>query len=444
MKSFLVKPASSLRGRITLPGDKSIAHRAVIIAAISKGKTSVKNFPANKDCLVTVKAIKDLGIRIIYSRKTAVATIFGRGLRGLRKPKKYIFASESGTTFRLLLGILAGQDFLVTLKAGNSLSTRPMRRVTEPLRMMGAKIYGQPAAGSRQPEEYPPIIIRGGSLHPITYRMPVASAQVKSAILLAGLYADGTTKISEPLKTRDHSERMLSLYKADIKIKNNFIAIKGNKNLLSPSSIYIPADISSAAFFMVAAAILPDSKIIIENVSLNPSRTGIIRVLKRMGADIKFRVKSQESRVQHEPMGDIIVESSVLKGARVSAKEVPSLIDELPILMVAACFAKSRTIFNGVQELRFKETDRIRAMSDNLRKMGAKIKVLKRSGSEIIVVDGITKLRGRKVRSFGDHRTAMSMIIAGLRAEGSTLIDDVSCIDKSFPEFLTILKSLIK
>jgi 3-phosphoshikimate 1-carboxyvinyltransferase len=279
----------------------------------------------------------------------------------------------------------------------------------------------------------------------------VASAQVKSAILLAGLYAEGTTKISEPLKTRDHSERMLSLYKADIKIKNNFIAIKGNKNLLSPSTIYIPADISSAAFFMIAAAILPDSKIIIENVSLNPSRMGIIRVLKRMGADIKFRVpacpagrQSLESRVQHEPMGDIIVKSSILKGARVSAKEIPSLIDELPILMVAACFARGKTVLEGVQELRVKETDRIRAMSDNLHKMGAKIKALKHSGSEIIVVDGVAKLRGRKVRSFGDHRTAMSMIIAGLKAEGSTLIDDVSCIDKSFPEFLTILKPLVR
>jgi 3-phosphoshikimate 1-carboxyvinyltransferase len=329
--------------------------------------------------------------------------------------------------------------------------------------MMGAEISAKCKAKSvKRIEEYPPITIRGGNLKPITYKMPVASAQVKSAILLAGLYTSGLTQIIEPIKTRDHTERMLKQFKAEIKVKGpafvkapagcppkrskggpNKIVIKGNQLLVAPKNIYIPGDISSASFFLVLASILPNSQIWLRKVSLNPSRAGIIKVLKRMGADI--RVTSYELRVtSYEPMGDIRVSSSKLKGTIVKKAEIPSLIDELPILMVAACFAKGKTVFNGVEELRVKETDRIRSMSENLRKMGADIEIYQTAQSEKIIIHGGKRLQGAKVKSFRDHRTALSMIIAGLAAEGKTLIDDISCINKSFPDFLSLLKPLLR
>jgi len=449
MRPFFVRRSCGIKGKITLLGDKSIAHRSVIISAISRGKTVIRNFPANDDCLATLKALKDLGVDLVYRKQLAEVMVCGRGLYGLSSPlKKYLFCAQSGTTFRLLLGLLAGQDFATTLKAGGSLSRRPMRRVTEPLRMMGAIINSTPpSAGppsAEKIEEYPPITIRGGDLKPITYRMPVASAQVKSAILLAGLYAGGQTKVIEPIATRDHTERMLGLFKADIKVRGNIINIRGGKNLVSCRRVYIPGDLSSAAFFMAAAAILPHSRLTIKQVGLNPSRLGIVKVLKRMGADIKFRVQGSGFRVQYEPMGDIIVKSSALNGARVRKEEIPSLIDELPVLMVAACFAKGETVLEGVEELRVKETDRIRSMKENLQKMGAKIVIRRRRGKEDLIIEGVNKLHGAKVSSFNDHRTAMSMVVAGLAAEGATRIDDISCLAKSFPEFLTTLKPLIQ
>jgi len=273
--------------------------------------------------------------------------------------------------------------------------------------------------------------------------MPVASAQVKSAILLAGLYAKGNTQVIEPVKTRDHTERMLELFKASIKLKRNAIVIKGNQPLVSPGRITIPGDISSASFFLVLAAILPNSRLIIRNVGLNPSRNGVMRVLKRMGAKIKVSsLKSQVLGV--EPLGDIIIKSSLLKGTVVKKEEIPSLIDELPILIVAACNARGITVFEGVGELRVKETDRIRSMSENLRKMGADIVVSKTGSSEKIIIKGVKQLKGVRVRSFGDHRTAMSMVVAGLNAQGKTYIDDIICINKSFPDFLNLLGVLIK
>ena len=443
MRSFLIRPASRIKGRVILPGDKSIAHRTLIISSIACGKTVISNFPANEDCLATLKALQELGVNIVCKKPSGVR-VDGSGLYGLRKPKKYIFTQESGTTFRMLLGLLSGQDFSVTLKAGKLLSRRPMRRVSEPLRQMGASISSKFQARSSRLEEYPPITIKGGNLHPISYKMPVASAQVKSAILLAGLYTQGETRVIEAVPTRDHTERMLRLFKADIKIKGNVVSIRGDKRLISPGRIYIPADISSAAFFMVAAAILDDSEINIKNVILNPTRAGIVKVLKRMGANIKFQAPSSKFPAQDDPMGDIIVKSSRLNGVKVSKREIPSLIDELPVLMVAACLARGKTVFEGVQELRVKETDRIRSMSDNLVKMGAKIRVRRGKEGEDLIIEGVPRLYGASVYSFSDHRTAMSMIVAGLKAEGSTKIDDISCIDKSFPGFLAILKSLIR
>lgn len=440
MKSLQVKPTCShLKGEITLPGDKSIAHRSIILSAISVGETIIENFPTSKDCIYTVKAFKKLGINI---KGSSTIRVLGRGLYGLKRPQGPIFVGNSGTTLRIILGVLAGQDFKVRLMPGRSLSRRPMRRVTLPLRLMGARIDSRLKIKDSKIEEYPPITINAGNLRPIAYKMPIASAQVKSAILLAGLYAKGKTTVIEQIKSRDHTERMLKLFRADIKLKQNTIVIKGNKKLVSPKRIYLPGDISSGSFFIVLATLLADSKIQIRNISLNPSRIGIIRVLKRMGANIK--IQNPKTKVQnYEPMGDLRVKSSRLKGTRVEKEEVPSLIDELPILMVAACKAKGRTILEGLSELRVKETDRIKSLSKNLKRMGAIIKVVKGSDSEKIIVQGVKELKGCRVMTFGDHRTAMSMVIAALVARGRTHIDDVSCINKSFPGFLSILKTLI-
>ncbi|MGD0336762.1 MAG: 3-phosphoshikimate 1-carboxyvinyltransferase [Candidatus Omnitrophota bacterium] len=447
MRPFVVKPLLGLEGEISLLGDKSIAHRALILGAVSCGKTIIKNFPANDDCLATLKILQELGVPItknIQSPKKLSLTvnIEGRGLYGLRKPRKPLFCSESGTTLRLLLGLLAGQNFSAYLKAAPSLSSRPMLRVTAPLRLMGAAISARRKTQGAKREEYPPVRISGGGLKSIIYKMPVASAQVKSALLLAGLYADGKTIIIEPVRTRDHTERMLRLFKAGVKVIGNKIVIKRRVKLSSPGEIFLPGDISSAAFFMVLASLIPGARITIKKVSLNPLRTGVIRVLKRMGAHIKV-TKSQSHKVTSaEPIGDLLVKSSSLRGTVVRKKEIPSLIDELPVLMVAASFAKGKTVFEGAEELRVKETDRIRSMSLNLRKMGARISLVKRGNAEKVVITGTKPLKAVGVSSFGDHRTAMSMIVAGLAAHGSTKIDDISCINKSFPDFIAKLNSL--
>jgi 3-phosphoshikimate 1-carboxyvinyltransferase len=271
--------------------------------------------------------------------------------------------------------------------------------------------------------------------------MPIASAQVKGAVLLAGLYAAGRTCVIEPGASRDHSERMLKLFKAKIKVKGNTILIEGRQELSSPGKIYIPGDISSASFFMLLAAISPQAHLVLEKIGLNHSRYGIIRVLKRMGANLRVKLhRAQESG--SEPMGDISIRSSKLTGVTVKKKEIPSLIDELPVLMAAACFAKGRSVFEGAGELRVKETDRIRSMSENLRKMGASISVCAAPAGENIIIIGKGGLRGAKVKSFGDHRTAMSIVVAGLAASGQTHLDDISCIRKSFPDFIEKLKSV--
>lgn len=438
MKLFVVKSKTRLRGRISFPGDKSIAHRAVILSSLAAGKTVIENFPANKDCLATVSVFRKLGVKII--RNGSTVTIFGKGLEGLRKPTGPIFVSESGTTLRLLMGVLSGQNFSAKLTAAESLSRRPMLRVATPLRLMGAIINSKLKIQDSRKEEYPPIVISGRNLKAITYRMPVASAQVKSAILLAGLYACGKTLVIEPMPTRDHTERMLKLFKSGVKVNGNKIVMRGKAELVSPGRIRIPGDISSASFFMVAASVIPGSNIELRNISLNPGRSGIVRVLRRMGADI--RVSSSQPSAASEPAGDLIAKSSALKATRVSKKEIPSLIDELPVLMVAATQAKGRTVFSGVGELRIKESDRIKSMADNLKKMGACIKVSGRSGREDVIVSGPVQLKGARVKSFGDHRIAMSMVVAGQVAKGDTLIEDISCISKSFPGFLKALKAL--
>ncbi|MGD9015549.1 MAG: 3-phosphoshikimate 1-carboxyvinyltransferase [Candidatus Omnitrophota bacterium] len=439
-----IKPARSICGEIFLPGDKSIAHRSIIISAIAKGKTYIDNFPTSRDCRTTCDAFKKLGIRISTvskSKEYLNLCVTGNGL-GLKKPSRRINVTESGTTTRLILGVLAGQEFPVTLFTQiKSLSNRPMRRITKPLRKMGAQIE----AREERNNEYLPIRIRGGSLRSIRYKLSVPSAQVKSALLLAGLYAKGITKIIEPVKTRDHTERMLKDFGAGIKVKDKLISISSKKELVSPGKINIPGDISSASFFIIAAILLPRSHLLIKSVSLNPTRLGLIRVLKRMKAQIKLIPRRRSGG---DPIGDIVIKSSKLSGTKVKRSEIPQLIDELPILMVAACFAKGKTVIEGVQELRVKETDRINSMQANLSKMGAEIEVSYSSRSaglqEKIVIRPTGRLRGARVSSFNDHRTAMSMIIAGLVADGPTLIDDDRCIAKSFPGFRKVLRGVVK
>lgn len=447
MKSLCVKPGSTIQGKISLPGDKSIAHRALIIAAIAKGATFIKNFPANEDCLSTLSALRKLGVRITKNSRSkglSEIKVFGRGLYGLKQPRGPLFLGDSGTSFRLLSGLLSGQGYCLRLEAGPSLSRRPMRRINVPLRMMGARITARcrrSAAGRR--EEYPPLTIKGGNLEGITYTLPVPSAQVKSAIILAGLYAGGVTCVVEAIKTRDHTERMLKLFQAGIKTIRNRIAINGGRDLFSPGTVYIPGDVSSAAFFVVMTAVVPGSRLVIQNVGLNPLRTGALRVLKRMGANIKIVNLAGRRAVGLEPAGNIIVKGSMLKAVTVKKKEIPSMIDELPILMLAASLARGRTVFEGVGELRVKETDRINSMCKNLAAMGARVKIAGRGNSENIIIYGVKELRGGKVKSFGDHRTAMSMVAASLTAKGRVEIDDLGCIRKSFPTFLDKLNSII-
>jgi 3-phosphoshikimate 1-carboxyvinyltransferase len=434
MASFVTQGVRPLKGTIRLGGDKSIAHRAVMLASLAEGTTSIRNFPIHKDAAVTLRVFACLGVKIKKNKNSVIVN--GKGLSGLKAPEGKLSAGESGTTLRLLLGILAGQHLKVYLAADKSLSKRPMHRVTQPLRLMGARIMARKIGR----EEHAPLTITGGSLHPISFRMPVASAQVKSSILLAGLYANGTTRVIEPLPTRDHTERMLALFGAKIKQQGRSISIRGCSPLRSPGTIVIPGDVSSASFFIVAASLLEGSRLTMRGVSLNPTRTGALDVLLRMGARIKL---SKRSRGTGEPYGDITVLSGGLKAVTIKKDEVPFLIDELPIIMVAACFARGATILRGVEELRVKETDRIRSMTDNLSKMGASIEIRRFKKREDIIIRGTGSLHGAAVKSYGDHRTAMSMIVAGLAATGKTSIDNITCISKSFPDFLQVLKSVI-
>jgi 3-phosphoshikimate 1-carboxyvinyltransferase len=423
-------------GSITLAGDKSIAHRALLLGAISCGKTILNNFPLHDDSLSTLNALIALGVKI--KRRGDSVIISGTGLRGLKASGKPVFVNNSGTTLRLLAGLLSGMDFTTRLTAADSLLRRPMSRINNPLRLMGARIRSRKRSG----EEYAPLIIKGGRLKGIIYRPAVASAQVKSAILLAGLFAQGKTKVIERVKTRDHTERMLKIFGADLAVNNRSVILKPGKTLASPGRIYIPGDISSAAFFMVLAAIVPGSKVAIRHLSLNPTRSGIINVLKRMQAAIKIVAVSHDKAADFEPIGDIVVRSSRLKGTVIGEREIPSLVDELPILMVAACFAEGRTLIKGAGELRVKETDRINSMTMNLKNMGADIRILRRGRAEDIVIRGQGRLCGAKLKSFGDHRTAMSMVVAALAAQGESRLDDIGCVSKSFPDFLKILKNL--
>ncbi len=418
MTRFVCKPGGSLGGNFRVPGDKSISHRSIILASIADGSSHISGFLQGEDSLNTMRAFQQMGVPI--TRNQGEVTVSGVGLHGLQAPATDLDMGNSGTAMRLLLGLLAGQSFDARLIGDSSLSSRPMLRVIQPLQQMGAVI--ESADGGRAP-----LQVRGGQvLEAIDYRMPMASAQVKSCLLLAGLYARGETIVHEPAPTRDHSERMLRGFGCDVESNAGEIRLRGNQ-ALSACDIDVPADISSAAFFMVAASIASDSDITLQHVGINPTRTGVIDILKLMGADIDI-VNRQE--MGGEPVADIRVRSAALSGIEIPESLVPLAIDEFPVLLVAAACAVGETRLSGAEELRVKESDRIQAMSDGLTRLGIETEV-KPDG--IIIQGG--KLDGGEVDSHGDHRIAMAFSVASLAARRDICIRDCSNVNTSFPGF---------
>jgi 3-phosphoshikimate 1-carboxyvinyltransferase len=423
---YIVKPSKGITGEIEVPGDKSISHRSIILGAIAEGVTTVKGFLRGEDNFSTLKAFGSMGVRI--DDDGTVLKIHGVGLNGLKEPEDVIDCGNSGTTMRILSGLLAGQPFFSVLTGDKYLRRRPMKRIIKPLSMMGGEIIG------RSGGEKAPLAIIGKKLKGISYESPVSSAQIKSAVLLAGLYAEGETLVKEPQLSRDHSERMLKYFGADIKRSGLEVSVSGNK-ALHGRDITVPGDISSAAFFIVAALIVPNSKLLIRNVGINSTRTGVIDILLKMGGNIQLQ---NQREVSGEPVADILVISSPLKGVEISGDVVPRAIDEFPVISVAAALAEGVTLISDAHELRVKETDRISAMVGNLKATGVQIE----EKDDGMVIHGISKLSSFSAESFGDHRIAMSMIIAGLAANGSSVVKDISSISTSFPDFLSLIKKV--
>lgn len=425
--NYVVKKQNvPLSGDIEVSPDKSISHRAVILSAIAQGPGNIRNFLKAADTLSTCSCIARLGITVQQAPNEL--TVYGQGLQGLKASEQVLDCGNSGTTMRLMAGLMAGQDFTSVLNGDESLSKRPMKRVIEPLRLMGADISGSN-------ENLPPLKIKGGNLKGINYKMPVASAQVKSALLLAGLNADGSTVVIEPVKSRDHTERMLASMGANIKSNEDGIKLWPGRDLY-PVDWTIPGDISSAAFFMVAASIIPGSCVRIRNVGLNPTRTGIITVLNNMQADIKVENLHQNGG---EPVGDIIVSYSQLKGTLVEGDIIPWLVDEIPVLAVAMAAAEGHSTVKDARELRVKESDRIAAICSQLAVLGVDLKELE-DGFIINGHPGIFK--GGIVDSRGDHRMAMSLAIAGLCGRQETIVQNAEAVNISFPNFWDLLHKI--
>jgi len=424
MVERVIQGSKGIKGDITVAPDKSISHRAVIFSSLARGECVVKNYLHAEDTLTTVKCMMNMGVSI---RKTGSDLIVsGCGLRGLKEPDRVLECNNSGTTMRLLAGLLAGQNFFAVLNGDSSLNRRPMNRVIAPLKLMGADIRG------RREGNNPPLAISGQRLKGITYHLPIASAQVKSAIILAALNAEGVSIIVEPQKSRDHSENMLLAMGATIQVEGRQIIIHPSQEL-SPQEFTIPGDISAAAFFLVAAAIVPGSELRISNVGVNPTRAGILEILQKMGARIKLE---QQRVLGGEAIADIIISSSSLKAVNIEGEIIPRLIDELPILAVAMAAATGESVVRGAGELRVKETDRIQAICSELSKMGIMIDELE---DGFIVKGKDRPFQGARVDSHGDHRIAMSLAIAGLLAEGETIIDNAEVVNISFPDFWKIL-----
>lgn len=427
MDRIEIVPARSLAGEFLPPPDKSISHRAVILSCLAEGRSVVRNFLRAEDTESTMNAFRALGIGIEDEGHRLL--INGKGLRGLSEPSDVIDCGNSGTTIRLVTGVLSGNPFFSVLSGDSSLRNRPMARVINPLSQMGARITAR--AGNR----YPPLAIKGGELMPLKYMMPVASAQVKSSLLLAGLYCEEETRITEPSKSRDHTERMLPALGADLKVEGLTVTIKGGREI-SSMEMEVPGDFSSAAFFIVAALLVPGSEIVVRNVGINPTRTGLLEVLAQMGAKVEI---GNVRDVSGEPVADIYCRGRAhLKAVQLTEEIIPSLIDEFPVLCIAAASAEGFTTIRGASELRVKESDRIRAMATELRKMGVAVEEY----PDGIGITGREKLTGAEVESHGDHRIAMAMTVAALTAEGSTVIQGASAVKISFPGFFDTIKRL--
>ena len=412
---MVIQKIKKAAGQIKVPGDKSISHRAVMLGSLANGVTEISGFLKGADCLSTIDCFRKMGIDIDINGENV--TVHGNGLRGLKKPDEMLYTGNSGTTTRLLCGILAGQNFDTSITGDASIQKRPMGRVVQPLSMMGAKIEN----------EYCPLYITGTKLHGINYKMPVASAQVKTAIILAGLYADGETVIHEIEKSRDHTELMLSAMGADLTVDNLDITVKPT-NDLTAVNVDVPGDISSAAFFLVLGAIMPNSQITVTNVGINPTRTGIIDVLKDMGADITLENVHTSAG---ETVADITVRSSSLKGTTVGGDIIPRLIDELPIIAVAAVFADGQTVIKDAQELKVKETNRIRAVVDEFNKCGIDIT----ETDDGMIINGGKSIHGADFKTYGDHRMAMGLTVLAQLADGESTLDDSDCACVSYPTF---------
>ena len=412
---MVIQKIKKAAGQIKVPGDKSISHRAVMLGSLANGVTEISGFLKGADCLSTIDCFRKMGIDIDINGENV--TVHGNGLRGLKKPDEMLYTGNSGTTTRLLCGILAGQNFDTSITGDASIQKRPMGRVVQPLSMMGAKIEN----------EYCPLYITGTKLHGINYKMPVASAQVKTAIILAGLYADGETVIHEIEKSRDHTELMLSAMGADLTVDNLDITVKPT-NDLTAVNVDVPGDISSAAFFLVLGAIMPNSQITVTNVGINPTRTGIIDVLKDMGADITLENVHTSAG---ETVANITVRSSSLKGTTVGGDIIPRLIDELPIIAVAAVFADGQTVIKDAQELKVKETYRIRAVVDEFNKCGIDIT----ETDDGMIINGGKSIHGADFKTYGDHRMAMSLTVLAQLADSESTLDDSDCACVSYPTF---------
>lgn len=424
-KNYIVQPGGRFKGRIRVPGDKSISHRSIMLGSLAEGTTNVTGFLEGEDALATLASFRAMGVQI-DGPKDGKVTVHGVGMHGLTAPKEDVYLGNSGTSIRLLSGLLAGQDFASTLTGDKSLSGRPMKRVTDPLALMGAVINGN--------DGKPPLKIKAvHKLKGITYTLPMASAQVKSCILLAGLYADGKTTVTEPAPTRDHTERMLSGMGYKVDVQGDTVSIEGGGKLIA-TDIDVPADISSATFFMVGAAISEGSDLTLTHVGINPTRIGVINILRLMGADISL---SNEKMTGGEPVADIRIKYAPLAGIEIPEDQVPLAIDEFPALFVAAACAEGQTVLTGAQELRVKESDRIQAMADGLTILG----IDAQSTTDGIIINGGVIGSG-EVESHDDHRIAMSFAIAGLQSGGTIQINDCANVATSFPNFIALAQQV--
>ncbi|MED4404821.1 3-phosphoshikimate 1-carboxyvinyltransferase [Heyndrickxia coagulans] len=427
----LAPAQTGLKGTIKVPGDKSISHRSVMFAAVASGKTIVKNFLPGADCLSTIHCFQQMGVPI--ERDGTRVVIDGKGWDGLSEPETVLDTGNSGTTTRLMLGLLAGRPFHSVIAGDESIAKRPMQRVTKPLCEMGAHIDG------RRGGNFTPLSIRGGALRGIEYQLPVASAQVKSALLLAGLQADGSTIVHEPQPTRDHTERMIRAFGGAVKTEGRTISVRGGA-VFHGTEIDVPGDISSAAFFMAAASLVPGSEIVLPDVGLNPTRAGILDVLKQMGADMEVaEMQAPHAPSGGEPKGTLVIRPAVLQGVEIGGGLIPRLIDEIPIIALLATQAEGRTVIKDAAELKVKETNRIDTVVRELKKLGAQIEAT----ADGMIIEGPCRLSGGTVESHGDHRIGMMLAVASLVAKDAVCLDGAEAIAVSYPQFFDDLKSVL-